>query len=84
MILIGFISLGCTMVLPALRRSRYYDKLNHFLLSLAVGTLAGDALIHLLPHVRTMNTMIGHKCTCNIKHHLCVPLFGNEFKSYPI
>ena len=51
MIVIGVISLVCIMIIPALKRSKYYSQVYHFLISLAVGTLTGDALIHLLPHV---------------------------------
>ncbi|XP_064105493.1 zinc transporter ZIP6-like [Macrobrachium nipponense] len=55
MMVIGLVGLGCIMLIPALKRSQYYDQVNHFLLALAVGTLAGDALIHLLPHAISMN-----------------------------
>ncbi|XP_068223398.1 zinc transporter ZIP6-like isoform X2 [Palaemon carinicauda] len=55
MVVIGLVGLGCIMLIPALKRSQYYDQVNHFLLALAVGTLAGDALIHLLPHAISMN-----------------------------
>ncbi|XP_076043085.1 uncharacterized protein LOC143026491 isoform X2 [Oratosquilla oratoria] len=50
LVFIGLIGLACVIVIPALKRSRYYDQVNQFLLALAVGTLSGDALIHLLPH----------------------------------
>lgn len=53
MMVIGLVGLACIMVIPALKRGQYYEQVNQFLLALAVGTLAGDALIHLLPHVST-------------------------------
>jgi hypothetical protein len=37
-------------VIPVMGKS-YYHQLLQFLVALAVGTLCGDALIHLLPHV---------------------------------
>lgn len=51
MIIIGLVGLACIMLIPALKRAQHYDRVNQFLMALAVGTLAGDALIHLLPHV---------------------------------
>lgn len=59
MVVIGLVGLACIMVIPPLKRSQYYDQVNHFLLALAVGTLAGDALIHLLPHAISMKVPEG-------------------------
>jgi hypothetical protein len=40
---------GVAMV-PLVQRN-FYQQLLHFLVALAVGTMCGDALLHLLPHV---------------------------------
>lgn len=37
-------------IIPVMGKS-YYHQLLQYLVALAVGTLCGDALIHLLPHV---------------------------------
>lgn len=45
-------------VIPVMQK-RFYQPLLQFLVALAVGTLAGDALLHLLPHA--MSPVHGHE-----------------------
>ena len=40
------------LTLPLINHSQVFHRLLSFLVALAVGTLVGDALLHLLPHVR--------------------------------
>jgi len=54
--LIGACGIFGVMVVPIMNR-KFYQHAVQFLISLAVGTLAGDALLHLLPHA----IMGGHK-----------------------
>ncbi|XP_077295747.1 zinc/iron regulated transporter-related protein 71B [Arctopsyche grandis] len=50
--------------------SKMFDKLLHFLVALAVGTLCGDALLHLLPHALT-----GHLHDSTDIHDHNTPIF---------
>ncbi|KAM8975954.1 zinc transporter ZIP5 [Pelodytes ibericus] len=52
-------SLLAVLVVPFLRRHAFRYLLR-FLVALAVGTLCGDALLHLLPHTQESHTDAGH------------------------
>lgn len=50
--IISLLSLLGVVLVPILKQSCFKFLLT-FLVALAVGTLSGDALLHLLPHVST-------------------------------
>lgn len=46
----GILGLVGVAIIPFMG-SRYYKYIIQYLVALAVGTMTGDALLHLLPHV---------------------------------
>ena len=53
-VIISLCGLLGVLVIPVMGKT-YYHQLLQFLVALAIGTLCGDALIHLLPHVSFNN-----------------------------
>lgn len=47
--IISVIGVLCILVVPSLSTT-YFNPLFQFLVALAVGTLCGDSLLHLIPH----------------------------------
>lgn len=53
-LLVSFSGLIVVCLVPLMSRS-FYNVVTQFLIALAVGSLAGDAFLHLIPHVSVFN-----------------------------
>ncbi len=60
------------LVIPIMQKV-FYQHLIQFLVALAVGTLSGDALLHLLPHAIMNGLDMNHKEVCY--YSTCIPGF---------
>lgn len=61
-VVLSLVGLVAVAMIPLMQRC-FYQHLIQFLVALAVGSLTGDALLHLLPHVSTC-ALIQYSCTC--------------------
>ena len=48
---ISLVGLASVAIIPVMSHRNFYNHLLHFLVAVAIATLTGDALLHLLPHV---------------------------------
>lgn len=83
-ILISACGILALAIIPVMQK-KFYKPLIQFLVALAVGTLAGDALLHLLPHAMTPHH---HQTSEHIDDHSsheentmkgCVAMLGLTF-----
>nr|CAB3266262.1 zinc transporter ZIP10 [Phallusia mammillata] len=57
---ITLLSIIGILIIPLMKHSVYFNRLLSFLVALAVGTLVGDGLLHLLPHAMGDGDHSGH------------------------
>ena len=65
--LISLTSLGGVATIPFIGK-KLYKKVLDMLVGLAVGSLAADSLLHLLPHVSTFSQILKRSEVCRILH----------------
>jgi len=53
--IISLVGLLAVVIIPVMSRRAFYNHLLHFLVAVAISTLTGDALLHLIPHVSLTN-----------------------------
>ncbi|PSN38458.1 hypothetical protein C0J52_15622 [Blattella germanica] len=58
-LVISLIGLLGVAIVPLVQRA-FFQQILHFLVALAVGTMCGDALLHLLPHVSNIDFFQSH------------------------
>lgn len=60
-VVISLLSIIGLLTVPIMRFSRFYGRFMALLIAMAVGTLIGDAILHLLPHATAEGGHEGHE-----------------------
>lgn len=74
-VIISLVGLVAVAMIPLMQRV-FYQHFLHFLVALAIGSLTGDAFLHLLPHVsaRALIQYLGTRALTNM-HYL---IYSNQ------
>jgi len=72
--LISFLSIIGLLTVPLMKYSKFYERFMAFLVALAIGTLVGDAILHLLPHATESHDEHGHG---DVHEHSAAGIYKN-------